>query len=204
VHGLSPGERVSFNLADVRRRDRRLPHPDMAREPGRLGLAGAADRRSASAGRGAAAAPILDPGLPNAPGARARRPCPATAHRRAPPPPRPPPPQPIGRRTLPRPLRLLIALLGAAVVSVCCALALDGSFTLQGVLGKSSSDAAAPAVMAAGYPQSASRPLPALVAVSQDGAGSSIDQASFASAALAGQGSFIVYLPPGLSSTNRH
>src|SRR5215470_3029420 len=48
----------------------------------------------------------------------------------------PAPPQPLGRRTLLRPLRLLIALLAAAVVSVCCALALDGSFTLQGVLGK--------------------------------------------------------------------
>jgi enterochelin esterase-like enzyme len=56
----------------------------------------------------------------------------------------------------------------------------------------------------AGYSPSASQPLPTLVSVSQDSAGSSIDQASFASAALAGPGSFIVYLPPGFASTNRH
>jgi enterochelin esterase-like enzyme len=112
--------------------------------------------------------------------------------------------QPIGGRTLLRPLRLLIALLAAAVASGCCALALEGSFTLQWVLGTSSPGAAAPAARAAGYSPSASQPLPTLVAVSQDSAGSSIDQASFASAALAGQGSFIVYLPPGFASTNRH
>jgi len=48
------------------------------------------------------------------------------------------------------------------------------------------------------------QPLPALVPVSHDSAGSSIDQATFSSSALAGQGSFIVYLPPGYASTNRH
>jgi enterochelin esterase-like enzyme len=112
--------------------------------------------------------------------------------------------QPIGRRTHIRPLRLLIALLGAAVVSVCCALALEGSLTLEGILGTSSPGAAAPVVKAAGYSPSASQPLPTLVSVSEDSAGSSIDQASFASAALAGRGSFIVYLPPGFASTNRH
>jgi enterochelin esterase-like enzyme len=113
-------------------------------------------------------------------------------------------PQPIARRPLLRPLRLLIALLLAAVVSACCALALEGSLTLQGVLGASAPGAAASAVTAAGSPPSASQRLPTLVAVSQDSAGSSIDQASFASAALAGQGSFIVYLPPGFASTSRH
>ena len=113
-------------------------------------------------------------------------------------------PQPIGWRTRIRPLRLLIALLLTAVVSVCCALALQGSFTPGGILGTGSPGAAAPVLTAAGYPPSASQPLPTLVAVSQDSAGSSIDQASFASGALAGQGSFIVYLPPGFASTDRH
>ena len=114
-------------------------------------------------------------------------------------------PHPIGRRTQVRPLRLLIALLLAAVVSVCCALALEGSLTLEGVLGASAPGAAPVSVVSPeGYSPSASQPLPTLVAVSQDSAGSSIDQASFASAALAGQGSFIAYLPPGFASTDRH
>jgi enterochelin esterase-like enzyme len=112
-------------------------------------------------------------------------------------------PQPIARHTHTRPLRLLIALLGAAAVSACCALALEGSFTLQPVLG-TGAPRAAPVMRAAGYSPSASQPLPTLVAVSQDSAGSSIDRASFVSAALAGLGSFIVYLPPGFASTNHH
>jgi enterochelin esterase-like enzyme len=113
-------------------------------------------------------------------------------------------PQPIGRPAQLRPLRLLIALLVAAVLSVCGALALQGSLTIGGILGSSSSRAAAPAAKAAGYSPSASQPLPTLASVSQDSAGSSIDQASFASTALDAQGSFIVYLPPGFASTNRH
>jgi enterochelin esterase-like enzyme len=47
------------------------------------------------------------------------------------------------------------------------------------------------------------QPLPALISVSHDPAGSSVEEASFASAALAGEGSFIVYLPPGFASTTR-
>jgi enterochelin esterase-like enzyme len=43
-----------------------------------------------------------------------------------------------------------------------------------------------------------------LVAVSHDGAGSSIDQASFTSPTLGAKGSFLVYLPPGYVSTTRH
>jgi enterochelin esterase-like enzyme len=113
-------------------------------------------------------------------------------------------PRPIGWRTQVRPLRLLIALLLAAVASVCCALALEGSLTLDGALSLSAPGAAAPIANPAGHSPSASQPLPTLIAVSQDSAGSSIDQAGFASAALAGQGSFIVYLPPGFASTNRH
>jgi S-formylglutathione hydrolase FrmB len=46
-------------------------------------------------------------------------------------------------------------------------------------------------------------PLPSLVAVSHDPAGSAIDAASYASPALHGHGSFLVYLPPGFGSTTR-
>jgi enterochelin esterase-like enzyme len=113
-------------------------------------------------------------------------------------------PQPISGRKRIRFIWPLIALLLSAVLSVCGALALEGTLTLEGVLGSRAPGAAASAVTAAGYPPSASQPLPTLVAVSQDSAGSSIDQASFASTALAGQGSFIVYLPPGFASTSRH
>ena len=42
------------------------------------------------------------------------------------------------------------------------------------------------------------------MAVSHDAAGSSIDAASYSSAALHGRGSFFVYLPPGFASTTRH
>jgi enterochelin esterase-like enzyme len=44
-------------------------------------------------------------------------------------------------------------------------------------------------------------PLPTLVPVSHDRAGSSIERASFTSSALPGKGSFLVYLPPGYAST---
>ena len=113
-------------------------------------------------------------------------------------------PQPIGWRTQVRPLRLLIALLLASVPSVCGALALEGSLTPDRVLGTGAPGVAAPVANPGGYPPSAAQPLPTLVSVSQDSAGSSIDQASFPSAALSGQGSFIVYLPPGFAGTNSH
>src|SRR5262249_34294581 len=88
------------------------------------------------------------------------------------------------------------------VLSVCGALALEGSLTPDRVLGPGAPGAAAPVVNPAGYAPSAAQPLPTLVSVSQDSAGSSIDQASFPSPALSGQGSVIVYLPPGFASTN--
>jgi enterochelin esterase-like enzyme len=112
--------------------------------------------------------------------------------------------QPLGRRTQARPLRLLIALLLAAVVSVCCALALEGSLTLANLTGAGRAGSAARGLRTDSEAPSTSQPLPTLVAISQDSAGSSIDKASFPSAALAGRGAFIVYLPPGFASTNRH
>jgi enterochelin esterase-like enzyme len=48
------------------------------------------------------------------------------------------------------------------------------------------------------------QPLPTLVSRSHDAAGSAIDTASYRSAALAGKGSFVAYLPPGFGATTRH
>src|SRR5205807_1685857 len=53
-------------------------------------------------------------------------------------------------------------------------------------------------------PTATAPPPPALVPVSHDPAGSSIDRASYESAALGGEGSFLVYLPPGFASTSLH
>lgn len=43
--------------------------------------------------------------------------------------------------------------------------------------------------------------LPTIASVSHDAAGSSIDSSSYASKALHGKGSFLIYLPPGYEST---
>ena len=104
------------------------------------------------------------------------------------------------RRATPR--RLLITGLLSALAAVCCALALKGSLTVDGILGKRAAGRPAPAELsgvASTAPALASSP--ALVSVSHDSAGSSIDRASFASTSLAGEGSFLVYLPPGYAST---
>ena len=44
--------------------------------------------------------------------------------------------------------------------------------------------------------------LPSVGLVSRDAAGSSIDSSSYSSRALHGEGSFLVYLPPGYASTS--
>jgi S-formylglutathione hydrolase FrmB len=51
---------------------------------------------------------------------------------------------------------------------------------------------------------SAPERFPALVPVSHDSSGSAIDRVSFRSSALAGPGSFLVYLPPGYSRADRY
>ncbi len=100
----------------------------------------------------------------------------------------------LQRRRLPRTLVALLAGTLSVLVALAAALALRGSPDLQELLGAGS----APVATAAG--EAAARPLPPLVAVSSDAAGSSIDHATFASAALGGQGSFYVYLTPGFAS----
>jgi S-formylglutathione hydrolase FrmB len=100
--------------------------------------------------------------------------------------------------------RVLLAGLLSALAAVCCALALKGSLTLDRVLGKQPASRPVPAALPAAAstaPELTS--LPALVPVSHDSTGSSIDRASFASVSLAGEGSFLVYLPPGYASTTQ-
>ncbi len=105
-----------------------------------------------------------------------------------------------GRAT---PRRLLLAALLSALAAVCCALVLKGSLTLPGILEtRAPVRPATAATSAAG--STTAPPLPAVVAVSQDAAGSSIDRVSFPSSALAADGSFLLYLPPGYASTTSH
>jgi hypothetical protein len=99
--------------------------------------------------------------------------------------------------------RLLIGVLLSALAAVCVALAQGGQLTLAGLVGSSSAAAEqeAPAISSAPAVQSS---LPTLEPVSQDAAGSYITRATYPSAALHGEGSFLVYLPPGYASTTTH
>ncbi len=99
--------------------------------------------------------------------------------------------------------RLVIGALLGALALVCVALAEGNQLTLGGLVGAQSAAAVeqeAPAISSAPAVQS----LPTLEAVSQDAAGSAIDRADYPSAALHGEGSFLVYLPPGYASTTLH
>jgi enterochelin esterase-like enzyme len=98
--------------------------------------------------------------------------------------------------------RLLIAVLLLSLTAVSAALALNGQLGVERLLGIRATAQPAPVLtVAAATPQ---QPLPTLVVKSQDAAGSSIDTASYTSAALHGPGSFIAYLPSGFASTTRH
>jgi enterochelin esterase-like enzyme len=96
-----------------------------------------------------------------------------------------------------------LGVLLSALVALCAAIALHGPQGLERAIGvKARGDSAPEAVVT---DTEAAQPLPTLLATSHDKAGSSIDTASFSSAALAGEGSFHVYLPPGYaSSTQRY
>jgi enterochelin esterase-like enzyme len=102
--------------------------------------------------------------------------------------------QRLGRRMLG--LGLALSVLAA----LCAAIVLSGPQSFERALGLRSQ---APAVQAAAPATVVPPPLPTLVATSHDSAGSSIDSASYSSAALAGAGSFHVYLPPGYASTTQ-
>ncbi len=101
--------------------------------------------------------------------------------------------------------RLIIGALLGALVAVCFALAQGGQLTLAGLIGVHGAgtiEQEAPAISSA--PATQTQLLPTLNLVSQDAAGSSIDRASYPSAALHGEGSFLTYLPPGYDSTTSH
>ncbi len=113
------------------------------------------------------------------------------------------PATPAARTTGSRARRLLIGALLSALLVVCIALAQGGQLTWAGLIegrAAASAEQEAPAISSA--PAVAS--LPTLTAVDQDAAGSSIDTASYPSAALHGEGSFFVYLPAGYDSTTAH
>ncbi len=95
------------------------------------------------------------------------------------------------------------SLLLAALAAVCVGLALDGRANFERLVGVRAATGQSAAALAleravAVSPQS----LPSVGLVSRDAAGSSIDSSSYSSRALHGEGSFLVYLPPGYASTS--
>jgi enterochelin esterase-like enzyme len=105
--------------------------------------------------------------------------------------------------------RAIATWLGAALLSVlvtvCALLALDGPLRLERLIGVRSAGqaVAAPAQAATAQAAGPSPLLPTLAPVSHDAAGSSIDAASYRSAALRRQASLLVYLPAGYATTTR-
>jgi hypothetical protein len=99
--------------------------------------------------------------------------------------------------------RLLVGVLLGALALTCIALAEGGQLTVGGLIGAQRAAAVeqeAPAISSAPAVQS----LPTLDAVNEDPAGSEIDRSEYRSAALHGEGSFLVYLPSGYASTTLH
>ncbi len=96
------------------------------------------------------------------------------------------------------------SLLLAALAAACVGLGLDGRANLERLTGIQAASHRSVAELAlerslATSPQP--QPLPRVVPESHDAAGSSIDSTSYASQALHGEGSFLIYLPPGYAST---
>lgn len=90
------------------------------------------------------------------------------------------------------------SLLLAALAAMCVGLALDGRANFERLVGMRATAAESAAASAlARSPAISPQPLPTVALISRDAAGSSIDSGSYASAALHGAGSFLVYLPPG-------
>jgi hypothetical protein len=96
--------------------------------------------------------------------------------------------------------RVITGTLLGLLAGVCIALAHSGQLTLGGLINTGDAvpvEAEAPVIGSAPTIQS----LPTLEPVSQDGAGSWIDRASYHTTALGGEGSFLVYLPADYDST---
>jgi enterochelin esterase-like enzyme len=101
------------------------------------------------------------------------------------------------------PRLVVLATLISGLIAACCALLLlhgPGGFE-RVFTGQQSTPAAATAGTGAAHVAPAPAPLPTLLAGNHDAAGSSVDTASYASAALGGEGSFHVYLPPGFAES---
>ncbi|HEY3865550.1 MAG TPA: alpha/beta hydrolase-fold protein [Solirubrobacteraceae bacterium] len=98
--------------------------------------------------------------------------------------------------------RVGLGALLSAVAAVCAMLVLHGPLSLEHLVGVHT----APAIEATtvGANAAPAPPPVTLEPVSEDAAGSSIDEANFPSAAVHGEGSFFVYLPAGYASTASH
>jgi enterochelin esterase-like enzyme len=106
------------------------------------------------------------------------------------------------RQTLAR--RYGATLLLVALAAVCIGLAIDGRASFERLAGlrHAPAPAQAPAAVRASIDAPPPAPLPTLAPVSHDAAGSEIDSSSYYSPALHGEGSFLVYLPPGYAATD--
>jgi enterochelin esterase-like enzyme len=110
----------------------------------------------------------------------------------------------VRRRGRARAQTLITGALLCAIAAVCTTLALNGQLTVEHLIGVRT---AGSTTLQATTISSGTRtqPLLTLRGVSEDAAGSSIDAASYPSAALhGGEGSFLTYLPPGYASTTSH
>jgi S-formylglutathione hydrolase FrmB len=106
----------------------------------------------------------------------------------------------VGRPGRVRAHGLITGTLLCALAAVCAALALNGQLTVEHVFGIRTAGSTVQGTTAIDKALPAPPPL-TLAPVSQDVAGSSIEAASYPSAALHGTGSFLTYLPPGYAST---
>ncbi len=98
--------------------------------------------------------------------------------------------------------RLGTSLLLAGLAAVCVGLGLDGRVDLERLVGiQAASSQSAAEVSLARSIATSPQLQPRIASVSRDAAGSSIDSSSYASGALHGEGSFLLYLPPGYAST---
>jgi enterochelin esterase-like enzyme len=94
------------------------------------------------------------------------------------------------------------SLLLAALAAICVGLALDGRTNFERLVGLRATAAQSAAASALARSVAVSpQPVSRVALVSRDAAGSSIDSSGFASTALHGEGSFLIYLPPGYAST---
>ncbi|HEV2975590.1 MAG TPA: alpha/beta hydrolase-fold protein [Solirubrobacteraceae bacterium] len=103
----------------------------------------------------------------------------------------------VGRRSRANPRLLVLTGLLSALLAIAATLALDEPLKLERVLGLR----AATPVAATSVQQSPPPVLPTLRRGDADAAGSTIDTASYSSAALGAPGLFHVYIPTGYAST---